>query len=160
MALLVALTACGGGTKSSTGSSQPAAATSASSSSSSSSTSDESEPATPASVSATVKDFAIGAPTATAPGGLIDFTVTNNGPSEHEFIVFQTDLAHDKLPIDADGRVDEASDQMTNVFDSGGNVAINATSIFHTALTPGKYVLVCNLPGHYAGGMHTAFTVT
>ena len=27
-------------------------------------------------------------------------------------------------------------------------------------LTPGKYILVCNLPGHYAGGMYHTFVVT
>jgi len=46
------------------------------------------------------------------------------------------------------------------VFDSGDNVAVGTTKLFHTALAAGHYVLVCNLPGHYKLGMHTAFTVT
>ena len=28
------------------------------------------------------------------------------------------------------------------------------------SLKAGSYVIICNLPGHYASGMHTAFTVT
>jgi uncharacterized cupredoxin-like copper-binding protein len=27
-------------------------------------------------------------------------------------------------------------------------------------LKPGKYELFCNVPGHYAAGQHTVFTVT
>ena len=27
-------------------------------------------------------------------------------------------------------------------------------------LTPGKYVMFCNLPGHYAAGMYGTLTVT
>jgi hypothetical protein len=27
-------------------------------------------------------------------------------------------------------------------------------------LSPGTYVLFCNVPGHYAAGQHTTFTVT
>jgi uncharacterized cupredoxin-like copper-binding protein len=27
-------------------------------------------------------------------------------------------------------------------------------------LKPGRYMLFCNVPGHYAGGQHTVFTVT
>ena len=112
-----------------------------------------------ASVSVTEKDFAIAplAPAATA--GLVDFTVNNAGPSEHEFLIFKTDLAADKLPLGSDGRVDENAAGATKVFDSGTNIAINGSKTFQTALTPGNYVLVCNLPGHYAAGMHTTITV-
>ena len=27
-------------------------------------------------------------------------------------------------------------------------------------LSPGRYVLFCNAPGHYAAGQHTTFTIT
>ena len=55
--------------------------------------------------------------------------------------------------------MDESSDQVTKVLDSGDNIAPNGSKVFHAALTPGTYVLVCNLPGHYKAGMHEAFTV-
>jgi uncharacterized cupredoxin-like copper-binding protein len=107
------------------------------------------------------KDFAITPSTTTAKAGLIDFAISNTGPSPHEFLIFQSDLAPDKFPVGADGRVDEAADGITKVFDSGTNVDVNGSKTFSTALPPGKYVLVCNLPGgHYTGGMHTAFTVS
>jgi len=91
--------------------------------------------------------------------GLVDFSVANAGPSAHEFLIFRADQAPDALPTGSDGRVDESSNQITKVFDSGDNIAANGSKVFHAALTPGKYVMVCNLPGHYKAGMHEAFTV-
>jgi uncharacterized cupredoxin-like copper-binding protein len=116
-------------------------------------------PATPV-VAVTEKDFNISPSVTEAPGGLIDFTVTDNGPSEHEFLIFQADMAPDQLPLGADGRVDESNANISKVFDSGANIPVGQTKTFHAALVPGKYVLVCNLPGHYKAGMHTAFTLS
>jgi uncharacterized cupredoxin-like copper-binding protein len=104
-------------------------------------------------------DFRIQATPATVKGGLVDFTVSNAGPSAHEFLIFRADQAPNALPTGSDGRVDESSDQITKVFDSGDNIAPNGSKVFHAALTPGNYVMVCNLPGHYMAGMHEAFTV-
>jgi uncharacterized cupredoxin-like copper-binding protein len=111
------------------------------------------------SVSVTEKDFAIAPSAPAATAGLVDFAVNNAGPSEHEFLIFKTDLAADKLPLGSDGRVDENAAGATKVFDSGSNIAVSGSKTFQTALTPGNYVLVCNLPGHYAAGMHTTITV-
>ena len=86
-------------------------------------------------------------------------TVANAGPSAHEFLIFRADQAPDSLPTGSDGRVDESSDQITKVFDSGDNIAASNSKVFHAALTPGTHVLVCNLPGHYKAGMHEGFTV-
>jgi uncharacterized cupredoxin-like copper-binding protein len=113
---------------------------------------------TPADVNITEKDFAIQAPDAEASAGLVDFHVTDNGPTAHEFLIFETDLSPDKFPM-KDGRVNEAGDGVTKVFDSGANIDVNSSKAFHAALTEGSYYLVCNLPGHFLAGMHTAFTV-
>jgi uncharacterized cupredoxin-like copper-binding protein len=113
----------------------------------------------PTSVAITEHDFALAPSVASAPGGLIDFTVHNLGPSQHELLIFRTDLPPDKLPLGSDGRVDESSDNVPKVFDSGNNIPVDGTQTFNTALTPGRYVLVCNLPGHYLAGMHVAFVV-
>jgi uncharacterized cupredoxin-like copper-binding protein len=34
-----------------------------------------------------------------------------------------------------------------------------ATQTLQLNLTPGRYLLVCNLPGHFQAGMKTEFTV-
>ena len=116
--------------------------------------------ASPAAVSVTERDFAVAPSAVAATAGLVDFTVSNSGPSEHEFLIFKTALAPDKLPLGSDGRVNEAADGAVKVFDSGSNIAVNGSKTFHATVTTGHYVLVCNLPGHYAAGMHTSFTVT
>src|SRR5579859_6472544 len=104
------------------------------------------------------RDFAIQGPAVSVTAGLIDLAVNNTGPSAHELLIFKTDAAPDQLPLQG-GRVDEASDQMTKVFDSVDNIAPSTTKSFQAALVPGHYVLVCNLLNHYLAGMHTAFTV-
>jgi uncharacterized cupredoxin-like copper-binding protein len=111
-------------------------------------------------VAVTEHDSAIASAVTTAKGGLVDFAIRNIGPSEHEFLIFRTDLAPDKLPLGSDGRVNEEADAVDKVFDSGNNIGVGASQVFHTALVPGTYVLVCNLPGHYLAGMHAEFTVT
>ena len=108
----------------------------------------------------TEHDFAIQPAQASLPAGLIDLAVTDRGPSAHEMLIFQTDLAAGKLPLGPDGRVDEGGDGVLKVFDSGDNIAVGTTKTFHIALAAGHYVMICNLPGHYLAGMHTAFTVT
>jgi hypothetical protein len=45
-------------------------------------------------------------------------------------------------------------------FDSGDDIAVGTIKTFHIARAAGRYVMVCNLPGHYQAGMHAAFTVT
>ena len=110
-------------------------------------------------ISATVKDFTISVdPNSTAAGDLT-FNIENAGPSLHEFVIFKTDLAEDKLPLSDDGTVDEGGAGIDHItekedIDSGATVKLNAN------LKPGKYVLICNLPGHYKSGMHTSLTVT
>lgn len=105
------------------------------------------------------RDFTIQAPVAAVRPGLVDFTVTNAGASPHELLIFRASQPPDQLPTGADGRVQEDSDQITKVFDSGDNIAPNTSRVFHTALVPGTYVMVCNLPGHYRAGMHATLTV-
>jgi uncharacterized cupredoxin-like copper-binding protein len=108
----------------------------------------------------TEHDFAIEPAETSLPAGLVDLAVTDRGPSAHEMLIFQTDLPADKLPRRPDGRVDESGDGVLKVFDSGDNIAVGTIKTFHIALAAGRYVMVCNLPGHYLAGMHTAFAVT
>ena len=111
-------------------------------------------------VGITLKDFAVltGARAATA--GPLDFDVANVGPQPHELLIFASDLSAAQLPLGPDGRVDETGVGATKVFDSGDNVAVGTSTTFHTVLAPGHYVLICNLPGHYAAGMRASFTIT
>lgn len=108
-------------------------------------------------VHVTEKDFAIEAPAAIPSGGDVTFSVTNDGPATHEFVVVRSDLAPDQLPIASDGlSVDE--DALTDVGEIN-QVNYGSTETVHISLPPGTYVFFCNLEGHYLGGMHTGLVV-
>jgi uncharacterized cupredoxin-like copper-binding protein len=99
--------------------------------------------------------------------GDVTFTVTNAGTMEHEMIVLKTDTPFDQLPVADAGdppapvasganKVDEAN----NVGETGDpNLKPGETRTFSVKLDAGKYVLVCNLAGHYQMGMRAPFTV-
>ena len=87
--------------------------------------------------------------------GKIKIGVRNLGTMEHSFEVLKTDLPPDKLPVDGasakakeDGKVGEIPS-----IPAGKSAAVTLD------LTPGKYVFICNIAGHYQIGMHTGFTV-
>lgn len=110
-------------------------------------------------VSATLKDFSIGLDPASASAGEVTFSITNDGPSDHEFVVFRTDLDPGALPTSEAGEVDEAGAGLTLV-DEAEDIAASSTTDLTVDLEAGSYAIVCNVPGHYAQGMHTGFTVS
>jgi uncharacterized cupredoxin-like copper-binding protein len=110
-------------------------------------------------VGVTLADFTITADPDSASAGDVTFDVTNDAEQTHEFVVFQTDLAPDQLPTDEGGDVDEAGEGVELV-DEIEDITAGSTQSLTVNLDTGSYVLICNLPGHYAQGMHTGFTVS
>jgi uncharacterized cupredoxin-like copper-binding protein len=101
----------------------------------------------------------------TATHGEISFLVTNGGSVTHELII---------LPLrgsqivgtrrsGGDGRIDEAGSVGEASNSCGGGtgqgVLPGASGWVTVTLPPGRYELVCNLPGHYAAGMYSQLTV-
>jgi len=96
---------------------------------------------------------------ATASAGVVTFKVTNTSKDTvHEMIVMYMADPTKPLPyIDAENRVDEdkAGDKgEVSELDPGQSGSLTV------ALKPGKYLLICNVPGHFASGMWTEFEVT
>lgn len=92
---------------------------------------------------------------ASAAAGSISFEVSNGGALPHELVVVKTDEAADALPVDG-AAVDESGLDIvarSAMLDPGAEETVTAD------LEAGSYVLFCNVPGHYAGGMRAAFTV-
>jgi uncharacterized cupredoxin-like copper-binding protein len=108
-------------------------------------------------VAATVKDFAIVVDPGSVSAGEIRFTITNDGPSTHEFVVLRTDLAADALPVEGD-EVPEDDPALSNAGEAE-DIAAGSTTTLALTLEAGSYVILCNITGHYVAGMHTAFTV-
>jgi uncharacterized cupredoxin-like copper-binding protein len=109
-------------------------------------------------VTAEVSEFKIALGAESAPAGSVTFDVMNTGTIDHEFVVFKTDLAADKLPLSADGsKVDEEGTGVT-VVDEIAEFAPAKTESLTVELPAGHYVLICNVPTHYTSGMHAEFT--
>jgi len=109
-------------------------------------------------VGVTLRDFKIELGEDAAKAGSVTFKVHNDGPSEHEFVVFKTELAADALPTDDNGDVAE-SDSFAPVDEIEG-IKSGKSPTLTVDLEAGDYVLICNLPGHYRQGMHASFRVT
>lgn len=74
----------------------------------------------------------------------------------NELVVFRTDLPDDALPV-GKGQV------MEHTLKTIGEVedfAPGKRKRMSFKLTPGHDALICNKPGHYEAGMHTALVVT
>ena len=80
------------------------------------------------------------------------FAARNTGKVTHELVVIRTDKPAGALMKGS--RADESG----NVGESG-DLKPGAAKTFAITLKPGHYALICNLPGHYAAGQHTDFSV-
>jgi uncharacterized cupredoxin-like copper-binding protein len=116
-----------------------------------------------ATVSVTEKDFAIALDPSSENAGSVTFDIQNEGPSEHEFVVFKTDLEPDALPTKTDENgaviVDEEGEGLESV-DEQEDIQAGSSASLQVDLDAGSYVAICNLPGHYQQGMSVGFTVT
>src|SRR4051794_24056833 len=103
-----------------------------------------------------VRDFRIDAPL-TARAGEVRFAVHNRGPDTHEIFIVRAD--DPALPLRKDGiTVDEEALEEREVGEVEGTEAGHTgTGTFH--LAAGRYELICNMAGHYRGGMHTTLVV-
>lgn len=95
----------------------------------------------------------------TVPAGKVTFEVMNDSKDIiHEMVLSPVASADTVLPYSADlNKVDEdAAGHLGEVAEldpgKGGSLS--------TELKPGLYVLYCNIPGHFIGGMWTLLTVT
>jgi uncharacterized cupredoxin-like copper-binding protein len=103
------------------------------------------------------EDYQINLSTTTFKAGEITFNIQNNSTDlEHEFVIVDTALAPADMPLNDDGDVDE--DQIT-VVDEQEAIQAGESASLTVTLDPGHYVIMCNLPGHFAQGMHVEITV-
>jgi uncharacterized cupredoxin-like copper-binding protein len=109
-----------------------------------------------ATVRVTERDFRISAPARVAAGD-VRITVHNAGPDDHEFIVVQRHGG--EPPLRGDGlTVDEDALQKSEVA-TVEPAPPGHTTTLRLHLRPGRYELLCNMSGHYLGGMHAHLTV-
>jgi len=98
-------------------------------------------------------EFAFDPQNAFAKEGRVTITAPNDGRVVHELVLLKTDEDPATLPKKGD-KVDES----TSVGEIA-DVEPGSTKKATFKLAPGKYAMVCALPGHYEGGMYGSVTV-
>jgi uncharacterized cupredoxin-like copper-binding protein len=91
--------------------------------------------------------------------GKVAFDVTNWSRSiVHELLVVAVNGPTAPLPYDY-GQAKVPEDQVKALGETG-DLPPNASGSVEVTLEPGTYLLICNVPGHYAAGMAVPITVT
>jgi uncharacterized cupredoxin-like copper-binding protein len=104
-------------------------------------------------VKVTLKEWKVTPSRTTAKAGKVTFVVSNKGTKEHEFVVIKTKKPANALPMKGRQASEKGAVDEIEEFDAGLTKRLTLT------LTKGKYVLICNLPGHYKRGQYASFTV-
>ena len=102
----------------------------------------------------------------TVPAGTVSFVALNHGTVTHELVVLPlasgasagTRTVGADNRVSEDGSVGEASTECGA--GAGEGIAPGDASWVTVGLKPGRYELLCNLPGHYAAAMYAELDVT
>ena len=93
-----------------------------------------------------------------AKAGAVTFNVTNWSRSVvHEMLVVAVDSPDAPLPYDFSKQI--IPEDQVKALGETNELQPNASKSIELTLAPGNYLLVCNVPGHFAAGMVLAFTV-
>lgn len=106
-------------------------------------------------------DYSFNPKNATVKAGSTVIETSNDGAVVHELVLFKTDTDPAKLPTEPNGEVNE--EKLEQTVETPGEIADvdpGKTKSGKFELTPGTYVMFCNVPGHYAASMYGTLTVT
>ena len=110
-------------------------------------------PANAEAVKVSLTEMAIATTPSSVKAGNVAFDITNDGAVVHEMVVVKTNKKAGDLPTDSAGKADETGAVGETEVEPG------ASDELDLKLAAGHYALICNLPGHYAAGMYSDFTV-
>jgi uncharacterized cupredoxin-like copper-binding protein len=105
------------------------------------------------STTVTVSEFKVSPSPKSVSAGKVSFNVKNKGHMEHELVVIKTGTSASKLKVSGNRASDKGA--VGEIED----IAAGKSKKHTFNLKKGHYVLICNLPGHYKGGMRADFTV-
>jgi len=108
-------------------------------------------------VRVTVTDYAIVPDPATTVAGRVTFRAQNAGTDEHEMEVFRTDLEAGDIPVVED----RIAPQVPGLERIGEIEELDAgyAGVLTLDLPAGRYMLICDEPGHFRDGMWAEFQV-
>ena len=104
-------------------------------------------------------DFSIELSTDTVAAGDVTLAAENAGPTTHEFEVFSVPDGVDLAQIEIVDDVADVDSAGIVVIDEVEDIVAGTSAELNLTLEAGSYAIICNLPEHYAEGMHAAFTV-
>jgi uncharacterized cupredoxin-like copper-binding protein len=111
-------------------------------------------------VKAQLGEYYIKLDRASVPAGTVTFAVSNVGKMDHELIIIKTDLAANKLPLGREGDPTRVNEDKVGTVGEVADIASGKTKSGTFDLKPGRYLLICNQPGHFAAGQWIVFQVT
>jgi uncharacterized cupredoxin-like copper-binding protein len=104
------------------------------------------------------RDFKLSLAKKRVRAGDVTLAVTNKGPDSHELIVVKSKSA--RLPLRRDGMtVDEDALKLKHSIAGLFEPSEPGHHSLSLHLSPGRYELLCNMTGHYFGGMRTQLVV-
>jgi uncharacterized cupredoxin-like copper-binding protein len=104
-----------------------------------------------------MSDMGLHLSTTTAKAGEVTFKVKNTSTEViHEVLVFPY-VEGQPLPYDA--KMTKIDEEKAGSLGEVSETDPGKTGELKLTLAPGKYALLCNLPGHFANGMWTILTV-
>ncbi len=112
------------------------------------------EGAAAATVKVTLSEWKLVPSVKKVPAGRVTFVVRNAGKMPHEFLILRTDKPAKALPMRGVKAIETGSKGRIRAFAAGSTKRLTLN------LAPGKYVLLCNMPGHYKAGQAISFVVT
>ena len=101
-----------------------------------------------------MQDYKVILSVATVKAGTVRFGIKNEGSMEHSFELIRTDLPFDQLPTTGDSKAKE-----DGLIKQVKSIAVGKVSVVTADLAAGKYVVICNVAGHYQLGMRAALAV-
>ncbi len=103
-----------------------------------------------------MSDFQFALDTGMVVPGSVTFRVENAGNVVHEVAVFRTDLEASDIPVDGDRIVESVPglEEIGEVDAEPGHA-----NVVTMDLSPGRYMLICNVPGHFQNGMWSVLEV-
>ncbi|MBX3608859.1 MAG: hypothetical protein KF871_03105 [Hydrogenophaga sp.] len=96
--------------------------------------------------------------TATVPAGDVTFNVTNDSTvMEHEMVV--SPVKDERTPLPYNKAAQKVDEDAAGHLGEVAELAQGQKGSLTLSMKPGRYVLYCNIAGHYALGMWTLLTV-
>jgi uncharacterized cupredoxin-like copper-binding protein len=112
-----------------------------------------------ADLSGTVREWGIELSSARSTSGEVSIGLTNGGTIPHEFIVVRTELTTEELLATVDPASNRLDEAMLDAAGEQPEFAPGEVKLLTLDLSPGKYIVLCNIAGHFSNGMHASLEI-